>query len=159
VITAWRIVKKKFAASAFDGEGARRNGGRWTSLGRRAVYTSSTVALATLEIVAHLDSTMPLFAYSLFQVQIPEHLITSVDLSALPAKWMDYPAPPELNVIGDTWLDKEECPVLKVPSAVVGVEFNYLLNPLHRDFAGITIGPEESYRLDPRLVQADSATR
>jgi RES domain-containing protein len=55
---------------------------------------------------------------------------------------MEYPAPSELTNIGDPWLDQEEFAVLKVPSAIVEVEFNYLLNPLHRDFQLITIGPE-----------------
>ncbi|MFN2400092.1 MAG: RES family NAD+ phosphorylase, partial [Gemmatimonadaceae bacterium] len=132
MVASWRIVKSRFAATAFDGEGARRNGGRWTSVGRRAVYTSSTIALATLEMVAHLDSTGPLGAYSLFEAGIPESTIKSIDSGALPANWMEYPAPSELTKTGDTWLEEKEFAVLKVPSAVVGLEFNYLLNPLHR---------------------------
>lgn len=142
MVTAWRIVKSRFAAPAFDGEGARRNGGRWTSVGRRVVYTSSTIALATLEVVAHLDSTRSLPAYSFFEIGIPEQIIQFIDSRALPPNWMEYPAPSELTNIGDPWLDQEEFAVLKVRSAIVEVEFNYLLNPLHRDFQLITIGPE-----------------
>ena len=152
MVTAWRIVKHRFAATAFDGEGARRYGGRWTSIGRRVVYTSSSIALATLEVVVHLDSTGPLAAYSLFELQIPEPLITTIDLRMLPPDWMEYPAPVKLTTIGDAWLDAEPSPALQVPSAVVGAEFNYLLNPLQRDFLPIAIGPEQPYRFDPRLV-------
>ncbi len=151
MVHAWRIVKRRLAASAFDGEGARLHGGRWTSAGRRVVYTSSTIALATLELVAHLDSTSPLHAYSLFELKIPAELVGSSDLAGLPADWMDYPGPPALAAIGDAWLDAGTFAVLRVPSALVGVEYNYLLNPVHPDFPSIRIGPEQSYRLDPRL--------
>lgn len=150
--TVWRIVKAKHAASAFDGEGARRSGGRWTSLGRRAVYTSSTVALATLEMIAHLDSTAPLPAYVLIEATVPDSLITTVDLAALPSNWRQYPSPPESRVIGDAWLDAKRSAVLKVPSALVPVEYNYVMNPQHPDFALITTGAPLSFPLDPRLL-------
>jgi RES domain-containing protein len=42
--------------------------------------------------------------------------------------------------------------VLKVPSAVTLVEFNYLLNPEHRDFASIEIGDPQPFKLDYRLI-------
>lgn len=150
--TVWRIVKTKHAASAFDGEGARRSGGRWTSVGRRAVYTSGTVALATLEMIAHLDSAAPLRAYTLIEATVPASLISAVDMAALPSNWRQYPSPPELRAIGDSWLDAKRSAVLKVPSALVAVEFNYVMNSAHPDFALITTGPPLSFPLDPRLL-------
>lgn len=152
MVTAWRIVKARYASIAFDGEGARRAGARWTSIGRKAVYVSSTVALATLEIVVHLDSTSPLFAYSLIQVGIPEPLITTVELATLPRNWRRYPAPPELRRIGDEWLGSRRSAALRVPSALVAVEYNYVLNPQHPDFPLITIGTPQSFPIDPRLL-------
>ena len=150
--SAWRIVKKKHAGHAFNGDGARLFGGRWTSIGRRTVYVSSTVALATLEMAVHLDSMSPLPSYSLFKVEFPAELVTTLDLGSLPANWMEFPAPIALAALGDEWLDTERSAVLKVPSAVVGVEFNYLLNPSHADFALIRVGSEQPYRIDPRLA-------
>lgn len=151
---AWRIVKAKHAARSFDGEGARLHGGRWTSVGRPAVYTSGTVALATLEMLVHLDSAAPLAAYVLFAVTIPEKTISVVDPMALPRDWRTSPAPAALRALGDRWLEEGRSAVLRVPSAVVGavgVEFNYLLNPAHPDFHLVTIGPEQAYDLDERL--------
>lgn len=149
---AWRIVKTKHAANAFDGEGARINGGRWTSIGRPAVYVSSTVALATLEMLAHLASVGPLLSYSLFEVTFSDSLVKSVDIASLPRNWRQFPAPPELCSIGDTWLENQRSAVLVVPSAIVGFEYNYLLNPVHPDFSRIKIGPQYPYDLDPRLL-------
>ncbi|MGH7614190.1 MAG: RES family NAD+ phosphorylase [Gemmatimonadales bacterium] len=151
---AWRIVKAKHAARAFDGEGARLHGGRWTSVGRSAVYTSGTVALATLELLVHLDSAAPLAAYVLFAVAIPEQTVSVLDPISLPRNWRASPAPAALRALGDRWLEESRSAVLRVPSAVVGavgVEFNYLLNPAHPDFHRITIGPEQAYDLDERL--------
>ena len=151
---AWRIVKAKHAKRAFDGEGARLFGGRWTSVGRSAVYTSGTVALATLELLVHLDSAAPLAAYVLFAVTIPEDTISIVDPASLPRDWRASPAPGALRTLGDRWLEEGRSAVLRVPSAVVGgvgLEFNYLLNPAHPDFRLITIGPEQAYDLDDRL--------
>ncbi|HET9387651.1 MAG TPA: RES family NAD+ phosphorylase [Gemmatimonadales bacterium] len=151
MLTVWRIVKAKHAASAFDGEGARLSGGRWTSEGRRAVYTSSTIALATLEMLAHLDSSAPLTAYRVIEVKIPERLVREVESTDLPPQWRAYPAPPELRVIGDAWLEARQAAVLKVPSALVAVEYNYLINPEHADFPEITRGHPVPFPVDPRL--------
>ncbi|MBX3148335.1 MAG: RES family NAD+ phosphorylase [Gemmatimonadales bacterium] len=150
--SAWRIVKSKYAASALDGEGARRAGGRWTSVGRRAVYTSSSVALATLEILVHLESPRLLAAYTLFEVRFPDQLVTKLDPRSLPPEWTNYPAPVSLAAIGDRWLDSAASAVLRVPSAVVGLEFNYVLNPEHRDYRKVSIGPAQPFRVDPRLA-------
>jgi len=153
--TAWRIVKRKLARSAFDGEGARLYGGRWTRVGRRAVYTSSSVSLATLEIVAHLDYNRSLIEnqYSLFKVDISEDLVLDADISSLRGRWMISPPPPELCAVGDAWLNEKRKPVLRVPSAIVFSESNYLLDPKHPDFSRLVIGEERAYSLDPRLLR------
>ncbi|MDB6038389.1 MAG: hypothetical protein JWM99_2230, partial [Verrucomicrobiales bacterium] len=52
---AWRIIKEKYVAGAFDGEGARLFGGRWNSTGVRVVYVSDSQALAALENLVHLN--------------------------------------------------------------------------------------------------------
>jgi RES domain-containing protein len=151
VPVAWRIVKTKYAGTAFDGEGARRYGGRWTSPHRRAVYTSSTLALATLELVVHLEQTRLLAAYSVFDLAIPDELVAEVDVASLPKDWREYPPPATVRIIGDGWLDAANTAVLKAPSAVVGREFNYLLNPAHEDFRRIAISPAQPYSMDERL--------
>ena len=152
---AWRVVKKKHKSTAFDGEGARLYGGRWTSVGRRAVYTSSSVALATLEILVHMGlANRPVVArsYVIYRVEIPESLVVEVDPADLPANWAAPIAPARLSAIGDTWLDARDKPVLRVPSAVVLSEPNFILNPEHPHFSRLSIGPEQPYAFDSRLV-------
>jgi len=151
VPSAWRIVKARRVATAFDGEGARLYGGRWTSAGRPAVYVSTTVALAVLEMLVHLGDVAPLPAYVLFELSIPEELISAVDIGVLPRNWPDSPPPPALQAIGDEWLDSGRSAVLRVPSAVARIEFNYLLRPAHADFRKIGIGAQRPFALDRRL--------
>ncbi len=55
-------------------------------------------------------------------------------------------------MIGDGWLDAKRAAVLKVPSALVPVEYNYVINPEHPDFALITTGDPTGFPLDPRLL-------
>ncbi len=151
--TAWRIVKTRFAAQAFDGEGARLNGGRWNSVGVRMVHTAATISLAVLELVVHLENTDLLYSYSLCAVRFDDAVVTRLNRSRLPANWAASPPPPELFAIGDAWIAAEFSVVLEVPSAVIQSENNYLINPAHPDFRSLTIDPPRPFTLDPRLVR------
>lgn len=150
--TGWRIVKTKFAGQAFDGEGARLYGGRWNSPGVRMVYTSESLALAALEILAHLGRSSALASYSRCAVHFDSALVTSLDRTLLPADWRVYPAPAELQSLGNSWITGKTSAVLEVPSALVETESNYLINPLHPDFGSLIIESPEPFDFDPRLV-------
>jgi RES domain-containing protein len=154
VIVAWRIVKRRFAATAFDGEGARRFGGRWNSPVRPVVYVSESRALATLEILAGLGSTASLAAWVLIGVRFPDEIVTGVeDLpGGLPEGWEAVPPSHVSQDVGDRWLEQGASAALRVPSVIVPAESNYLLNPVHPDFARVEIGTPEELRLDPRLA-------
>lgn len=156
VIHAWRIVKKTYAAEAFDGEGARLLGGRWNSPGQRVVYTSENAALATLEILVHLGSASALASWVLIGCRIPEGLVTVADRAGLPRHWRRFPAPEELQRIGNEWIASGASAVLKVPSAIIESEHNYLLNPEHSDFRRIGIQSPIPFSFDVRLHRGSS---
>jgi RES domain-containing protein len=150
--TGWRIVKTKYAAHPFDGEGARLYGGRWNSPGVRMIYTSESLALAALEMLTHLGKSDLLASYSRCAVNFDASLITSLNRSHLPANWRTYPAPPELQGLGDTWVADGTSVVLEVPSVLIETESNYLINPLHPDFGTLTIEDVEPFVFDARLI-------
>ena len=54
-LAVWRIVKAKYADTAFSGEGASRAGGRWSRRGEGVVYTGGRLSLAALELLVHLN--------------------------------------------------------------------------------------------------------
>jgi RES domain-containing protein len=153
LLTAWRIVKARYAANAFDGEGARQHGGRWTSPGLPVVYVAESAALAALELLVHLGRGSALDAYVLIACSFSDDLVSTLDPARLPATWRSFPAPADLQLLGDEWIARKASAVLKVPSAIVETEANYLLNPLHPDFTAIVQADPRPFRFDVRLVQ------
>lgn len=149
--TSWRIVKTRFAGAAFDGEGARLYGGRWSSPGSAVVYTAEHVSLALLELLVHLHDSRLLPSYSLCRASFPTALVRRIDVADLPRGWRSVPAPQKLQGIGDRWLRSGASAVLEVPSAIVPQERNYLLNPAHPDFAEVELEPPVPFEWDERL--------
>ena len=149
---AWRIIKSRLAADAFSGEGARLYGGRWNSPGMAMVYTAGSVSLATLELLVHLDNTSVLPSFSICPVDFDDSLVELLDPANLPPDWNQSPPPTSLRTIGDDWISRGSSVALRVPSAVIENENNYLINPLHTDFKKLVIGSMEAFKLDSRLT-------
>jgi len=148
-ILCWRLVKKTLSHQAFTGEGARKFPGRWNQRGQAMVYTAATQSLALLEM---LTQATVLPVYAAIAAVIPAGTMMSViDVESLPENWREYPAPGSLGDLGGSWLQSAISPVLRVPSAVLPTEFNYLLNPAHPDFTSIRIGSSRDLLLDERL--------
>jgi len=152
-LTAWRICKRRYAATAFDGEGARFYGGRLSSKGFAVVYTAGSVALAALEMLVHLQSADVLARYVVRSAQFDDSLVLDLDRRRLPKNWRQSPTPRSAQRIGDAWIAGAESAVLRVPSAVIPSEDNYLLNPARPDFRHIAFGPPQPFRFDPRLLK------
>ena len=152
LVTAWRIVKTRHAAGAFDGEGARVEGGRWNSPGTPMVYVSQDAALAALELLVHLGRGSILAAYVLIPCSFADALVTRLDRKRRPKNWRSYPAPPALQLIGDEWVRSDISAVLEVPSAVIDTNSNYLLNPRHGDFRALDVMAPQPFEFDLRLL-------
>jgi RES domain-containing protein len=159
VIHAWRIVKARHVGTAFDGEGPRLRGGRWNSPGTAVVYTSQSISLAVLETLVHFDRESPLPELVVVSCGFPDHLMSEIDGSALQDHWRSYPAPPELQRIGDEWIKSGRSAVLAVPSAIIESERNYLLNPQHAAFSAIEIGAPQPFGFDLRLLPETASAR
>ena len=141
-VPAYRLLKARHADTAFDGEGARRFGGRWNSKGRPCVYMASSESLAVLEVLVHLGRQEPLQGFVLFHVMIRSESILYLDDKTLPPNWRDPIAPAETADLGDAWLASGESLALGVPSVVVPREVNYMLNPRRPEFAGVVAGAQ-----------------
>jgi len=153
VITSWRILKAKFAPKAFDGEGSRRVGGRWNSRGLPIIYTAESAALAALELLVHLGRSRTLPEYVIFSCTFPESMVQVIDVRELPLDWRLHPGPSELRRVGDQWARRLHSPVLRVPSAIIHSENNYLLNPEHHSFRRIRISQAQAFEFDTRLLR------
>lgn len=150
-LTTWRITKRKHAREAFTGEGASQFGGRWNSPGTAIVYTAQSQSLAALEMLVHFDWPELLQKYVLIAVEIDDALVAQFDPSRLPRNWRDDPPSPQVRAVGDEWALAGRSAVLRVPSALVPDEYNFLLNPNHSDFKKLRVGKPLSFRFDPRF--------
>lgn len=152
MLRAWRIVKRRHAGGAFDGEGARLYGGRWNSPGVPVVYVAESRALAALEILAGLQSRATLDAYVLIEVHFAEALVEDLRPDSIPDGWRTSPPRPETQAIGDRWVREARSPVLRIPSVLIPAESNFVLNPAHPGFGTIEIQDPTSFEFDPRLT-------
>jgi len=151
-LNAYRIVKRRWASSAFDGEGARLYGGRWNSKGQSCVYLSSSLSLAALEMLVHLDAEHLLSAYCAFVLPIPHSQLRQLQPEDLPDNWREHPAPAETARLGDAWLASGDGMALLLPSAVLPSENNLLLNTRHPAFAQCSKQAQEiPFAFDHRL--------
>jgi RES domain-containing protein len=148
--SAWRLTKTKYLAAAWDGEGARRAGGRWNSPGTAVVYVSGSLSLALVEVLVHLSAEI-LPAFSAIPVEFDEALVSAP--AHVPDEWMESPPTAATQAIGDQWVASARSAVLRVPSVIVPGESNYLLNPAHADFRRIRIGDASPFPFDARLAR------
>ena len=149
MLSVWRICVASYRDTAFSGIGGLYVPGRWHTQGHKIVYTAENLSLASLEVFVHLESDrVKLVA---MKARIPERLeIEEIDVRSLPNSWQDTEQYSYLQQIGRDWLLSRRSPILKVPSAIVPVEHNYLFNPEHPDFELITEKAIE-FKFDRRM--------
>lgn len=147
-------MRKPYARAPFDGEGAYRYGGRWSSPGTRLSYTSEHQSLAMLEYFVHLDVDDPPGDLVLAVVEVPDDLARDqVETSDLPANWRESAAPAELARLGDEFAQRGESCLLLVPSVLAPSELNWLINPAHPDYKRIVVREVEPLSYEPRMFR------
>ncbi|OYQ46150.1 RES superfamily protein [Flavobacterium cyanobacteriorum] len=147
----YRLARAQFAGD-LSGKGAEKAGGRWNSKGTAMVYTSETRALCTAEIAVHTPLGNVPLDYVLVTITIPDTVAVKEILPGeLPENWRSIPHSHATQLTGDTFAEKQEYAVMKVPSAVVQGEYNYLINPSHPDSRQVTVIHSEPFTFDERL--------
>ncbi|MGA8868558.1 MAG: RES family NAD+ phosphorylase [Candidatus Sulfotelmatobacter sp.] len=160
MIQVYRVLRRAFARTPLDGEGAYRYGGRWSSPGTRLSYTSEHQSLAMLEYFVHLDAGDAPPDLVLVTAKIPDDLPRQhITADELPSHWRRSPAPADLARIGDEFVQKAERAVLVVPSALAPNENNWLLNPQHAGFRRIVVRGTEALTYDPRMFDRQRRPR
>ncbi|WP_354355300.1 RES family NAD+ phosphorylase [Pedobacter sp. UYP30] len=147
------MTKKKYAKE-LSGKGASKSANRWNSKGTEIIYSSESRALAMAEVAVHLTiATLP-SDYVMIEIDIPNDLlIKELKLKDLPDNWNDHPQNIHTQKIGDKFIDLMDLCVLKVPSAVVQGDYNYLINPYHIQFKNIKIVDVKGFPFDKRIFE------
>lgn len=148
----YRIGQTKYAN---DRKGSGVDG-RWNPAGLYVIYTAGSLALSCLEKLAHTTGTS-LYAgdFSVTVYQVPDKIkiseITLNQLQRQDSEWYKVLNYPLTQAMGDDWLQRHETAVLKVPSAIIDLEYNFLFNPAHPDFNKIKISEVRPFNFDKRL--------
>lgn len=170
-VRLWRIAPGQY--DPLTGEGARRFGGRWTSPGRPAVYLASSLPLAALEVLAHVDADAAPLDLVAVAVDIPPALGGAADWASwrsqtsptgtpltLPDGWRNVAQPAACRAIGDAWLRTRAHPLLHVPSAVLPAWVDddaggwcAVLDPTHPEASGCRVAMREPFTFDPRVLR------
>lgn len=146
----YRLSRAKYS-NDLSGKGAELAGGRWNSKGIALVYTGQTIALCMAEVAVHIPFGIIPVDYELITLEIPDEDICELKKSQLPEDWKSLPPAYSTQGIGDGFVKKGKFMVLKIPSAVVQGEFNYLINPLHPKIKKVKIKKTETFSFDQRL--------
>ncbi len=150
----YRLTHERHATTPADllsGEGARINGGRWNSKGKALIYTATHVSLAVLETLVH-SSALPV-GMVIVEYDVPDASpLDRWPAHTLPRDWRSYPIPATNQVLGDAWVAGTRALAVEVPSVVVPLEMNWLVNPRHPDIRTVTATVLGPFRFDARLV-------
>ena len=147
----FHLSKSRFSKD-LTGKGAEKSGGRWNSKGTPLVYTSDSRALCTAEIAVHTPLGNVPLDYEIITLEIPNRIkIFELKQGALPADWKSFPHPRSTQILGDKLVSDNNYLILKAPSAVVQGEYNYLINPQHKDLKLIIIRSIETFSFDEKL--------
>jgi RES domain-containing protein len=147
----FRISLKKHSAKL----SASGRANRWNMDGQYVIYAGSSRSLSTLELIVHKGVVKPNASYKVMVLSIADddYLIKQILIKDLPNNWRQTSAYHTLQKIGSEWYAKQESLMLKVPSAVIPMEFNFIINTIHPKFASkVKLVRTEDYFYDKRLL-------
>jgi RES domain-containing protein len=145
----FRIVKAEFFGTLCTSGRANR----WNRKGQHVLYASTSRALATLEQLVHLGSVRPDADWRVMVISLPddESFHHSLYTRDLPPDWRKLSAYANCQRLGSDWADRRTSLILHLPSAVVPMERNVMINADHPDFLEqVKLVRTEPYFWDPR---------
>lgn len=147
----FRLSREKYA-KFLSGKGAAIKGARWNSVGTELIYTAQNRSLAMAEVAVHFTlATLP-DDYRMIAIHIPDDIeVKTITESDLPKNWNEFPHPASTQKFGDDFVLEDKYGVLKIPSVVTQGDYNYLINPHHKDFKKIKIIKTEPFPFDKRV--------
>ncbi len=146
----YRIGKIDYAQD-LSGEGAALYGGRWNHPGTPCIYSSESRALCILEYSANVALISIPRSLAISCIEIPDDSIKVFRTDMFPGNWSFTPHTKEARDFGSKWLNDNNHLVLRVPSAIVMQEFNFLVNPLHKRMKEVRVISVTKYPYDSRV--------
>lgn len=152
-MVVYRIANAKYKDTTLSGIGAEKVGGRWNEVGTRAVYCSENISLALLEYYVHSQNIALLPGQILVaKIEFPDELKIE-QLVELPERWSQYPYSSKTTAVFTELAKDRNVFALRVPSSIVGLEHNIVLNPLYKEFGVVAITEFIELPIDRRLTK------
>ena len=131
---------------------ASGNPARWNSKDTKVIYTAESKALACLENVVHRNSKGLQKNFMQMNILVPDEIeMKEIKIGGLNPDWKEFMRMSYTQSIGDEWVRAGETAILKVPSAIVPGDSNFLLNPAHKDFKKIKLLKTLAFQFDSRI--------
>jgi RES domain-containing protein len=125
----WRLFNPKYSSLAADG--SAKYGGRWNPIGCAVLYLGENLSIVAWERYVHIEAKPPKdLRLSAMSIDLTPELVGKIaHLPNLDLDWQDRQD--YTQNIGLQWVNSRESPILRVPSAVIPYQYNYLINPHH----------------------------
>ena len=140
----WRVSPTRSLEDACHSATA----GRWSWASRDVLYTSCTPELAVLEALAHRAEKSAAHWLCAIDVSVSA---TARRVGKLPASWRAQQA--LTRRIGNQWFDRQQSPLLLVPSALCEEGTNALVHPAHPDIRRLRMQVLRRFDFDRRLLE------
>lgn len=146
----YRISKQAYARDT-EGLGSKLYGGRWNNIGTPCIYTSESRALAILEYAVNIELVMVPKRLAITIYEAPENDFLNCNTNNLPVDWKNSPSPSSTKNYGSKLFLNTSYLGLKLPSAIVQDEFNYLINPLSAKLTLLKVVDVQDFIFDQRI--------
>jgi RES domain-containing protein len=152
----FRICRKTYSPQDPSGA-ALSSEGRWHKKGQRVLYFSNSLATCVLELRSNGISYHTIRSFDHFAVaKIP----ASASMERVPEGFYKdgwQQAKIKSQKFGSKWYTQNRSLVLRVKSAVIAVEDNFIINTNHPEFSRVTFSNPKNTGLDPRLSEIEDA--
>jgi len=141
----WRI--SNFAD--LSGKGGLVADGRWHSRGNPVLYCSEHPAVAMLEVLVHINPATAPDDFQLIQIDCPDDIaVFAPTVSASHLRDEGW-----TRQTGNEFLSGGDCCLMRIPSAVMPLASNIIVNPLHADAARLAVISVDRHPFDNRLFR------
>lgn len=127
----YRLSHSKYATTLSSSGAANR----WNRAFQFVIYCSENISLCALELLAHTNGIRPAGEFRIMQIEIKNPMRTkTINVSELPENWHQLQSYGHTQMIGSDWYESKSSLCLKIPSAIIQSEYNYIINTQHPDF-------------------------
>lgn len=127
----YRLSHAKYA-NTLNSSGAAN---RWSKAFQYVIYCSENVSLCALELLAHTNGIRPAGEFRIMEIEIKNPANTkSINSIDLPENWHQLQSYGHTQELGSDWYESKTSLCLKIPSAIIQSEYNYIINTQHPDF-------------------------